>query len=93
MCKALKLHLVFVTLINCLIINLFCVWWASTRAVQKLIETLKTSQQVAMVISSLKPGVVTLIKDLNGNHVVQRCLQCLVNEDSQVKSLCSLYDA
>ncbi|KAH9330952.1 hypothetical protein KI387_003060 [Taxus chinensis] len=54
-----------------------------TRAVQKLIETLKTTEQVSMVISSLKPGVVTLIKDLNGNHVVQRCLQCLVNEDSQ----------
>lgn len=54
-----------------------------TRAVQKLIETLKTTEQVSMVISSLKPGVVTLIKDLNGNHVVQRCLQCLINEDSQ----------
>eukprot|EP01018_Ginkgo_biloba_P014812 Gb_24858 [translate_table: standard] len=54
-----------------------------TRAVQKLIEILKTPQQVSMVVSSLKPGVVTLIKDLNGNHVVQRCLQRLSNEDSQ----------
>lgn len=54
-----------------------------TRAVQKLIETLETPQQVSMVTSSLILGVVTLIKDLNGNHVVQRCLQCLGNEDSQ----------
>ncbi|KAH7277268.1 hypothetical protein KP509_39G043300 [Ceratopteris richardii] len=54
-----------------------------TRAVQKLIETLKTSQQVSMVTAALRPGVVTLIKDLNGNHVVQRCLQHLSIEDSQ----------
>jgi hypothetical protein len=54
-----------------------------TRAVQKLIETLKTPQQVSMVISALKPGVMALIKDLNGNHVVQRCLQYLSNEENQ----------
>ncbi|KAI5060995.1 hypothetical protein GOP47_0023500 [Adiantum capillus-veneris] len=54
-----------------------------TRAVQKLIETLTTSEQVSMVTASLRPGVVTLIKDLNGNHVVQRCLQHLSSEDSQ----------
>lgn len=56
----------------------------STRAVQKLIETLKSPEQVSMVIASLQPGVVTLIKDLNGNHVVQRCLQRLGTDDSQV---------
>jgi hypothetical protein len=33
-------------------------------------------------------GVVSLIKDLNGNHVVQRCLQRLGPEDSQF-----IYDA
>jgi SH3-like domain-containing protein len=54
------------------------------RAVQKLIEMLKTPEQIALVISSLRQGVVTLIKDLNGNHVVQRCLQRLSMEDSQV---------
>eukprot|EP00246_Nothoceros_aenigmaticus_P016368 TRINITY_DN739_c0_g1_i1.p1 TRINITY_DN739_c0_g1~~TRINITY_DN739_c0_g1_i1.p1 ORF type:complete len:401 (-),score=70.00 TRINITY_DN739_c0_g1_i1:932-2134(-) len=54
-----------------------------TRAVQKLIETLKSPEQVSMVINSLQPGVVTLIKDLNGNHVVQRCLQRLSTDDSQ----------
>ena len=31
--------------------------------------------QVTIVIEALKPGVVSLIRDLNGNHVIQRCLQ------------------
>lgn len=57
----------------------------STRAVQKLIETLQSPDQISMLILCLKRGVVTLIKDLNGNHVVQRCLQRLKNEDNQVK--------
>ena len=39
--------------------------------------------EVSMVVSSLKPGVVTLIKDSNGNHVVQRCLQRLCSADNQ----------
>ncbi|XP_050220014.1 pumilio homolog 12 [Mercurialis annua] len=54
-----------------------------TRAVQKVIETLKTPQQFSMVVSSLKPGLVTLIKDMNGNHVAQRCLQFLSPEYSE----------
>ncbi|KAJ6430772.1 hypothetical protein OIU84_018313 [Salix udensis] len=51
-----------------------------TRAVQKVIETLKTPEQFSMVVSALKPGIVTLIKNMNGNHVAQRCLQCLMPE-------------
>ena len=39
---------------------------------------------MAMVIIVLSDGVVELIKDLNGNHVVQLCLQKLSHEDSQV---------
>ncbi|KAK8558777.1 hypothetical protein V6N12_042073 [Hibiscus sabdariffa] len=54
-----------------------------TRVVQKLIETLKTRQQISLVISALEPGFLSLIKDLNGNHVVQRCLQCLSSEDNK----------
>jgi len=30
---------------------------------------------VTLVIEALRPGVVSLIRDLNGNHVIQRCLQ------------------
>ncbi|KAH6831689.1 pumilio 7 [Perilla frutescens var. hirtella] len=54
-----------------------------TRVVQKLIETLKTRQQISLVVSALEPGFLALIKDLNGNHVFQRCLQCFTAEDSK----------
>jgi hypothetical protein len=60
--------------------------------VQKLIETLKSQEQVAMVIAALADGVVELTKDLNGNHVVQRCLQKLSHEDSQVSRFCKIHD-
>lgn len=56
----------------------------STRVVQKLIETMKSKQQISLVMIALKPGMVDLIKDMNGNHVVQRCLQCLSNEQNKV---------
>lgn len=58
-----------------------------TRAVQKVIETLKNPEQFSMVVSALKPGIVTLIKNMNGNHVAQRCLQYLVPEYSEVRDI------
>ncbi|KAK9804147.1 hypothetical protein WJX73_005118 [Symbiochloris irregularis] len=59
-----------------------------TRAVQKLIETLTSAEQVSLVTEALQGGVVSLIRDLNGNHVIQRCLQRLGPEESQF-----VYDA
>lgn len=59
-----------------------------TRAVQKLVETLSTREQTTLVVESLSPGVVKLIRDLNGNHVIQRCLQRLSPAESQF-----IYDA
>ncbi|KAK6143703.1 hypothetical protein DH2020_024051 [Rehmannia glutinosa] len=56
-----------------------------TRVVQKLIETLKTKQQISRVISALEPGFLALINDLNGNHVIQRCLQCFPGEDTSLR--------
>jgi hypothetical protein len=35
---------------------------------------------------ALQASVVPLIKDLNGNHVIQKCLNRLVPEDNQVRS-------
>lgn len=63
---------------------LFCI---STRVVQKLIETLKKREEISLVIEALEPGFISLIEDLNGNHVVQRCLQCFTTEDSKVRIL------
>ncbi|KAG0327862.1 hypothetical protein BG000_000757 [Podila horticola] len=54
-----------------------------TRAVQKMIEFLSTPQQIAIVVVALNPSVVTLIKDLNGNHVIQKCLNRFALEDNQ----------
>ncbi|GAA6061092.1 hypothetical protein JCM10212_006293 [Sporobolomyces blumeae] len=54
-----------------------------TRAVQKMIDYLSTQRQVQSLILALNLHVVTLIKDLNGNHVVQKCLNHLPPEDNQ----------
>uniref|UniRef100_A0A1D1Z6H3 Putative pumilio 7, chloroplastic n=1 Tax=Anthurium amnicola TaxID=1678845 RepID=A0A1D1Z6H3_9ARAE len=54
-----------------------------TRAVQRLIETLKNRKETALVISALQPGFLSLIKDPNGNHVIQRCLQYFSYDDSK----------
>ncbi|ESQ38929.1 hypothetical protein EUTSA_v10001811mg [Eutrema salsugineum] len=54
-----------------------------TRVVQKMIETVKTKQQIEMVKSSLKPGFLALVKDLNGNHVIQTCLNSLGPNDNK----------
>ncbi|KAI8086686.1 armadillo-type protein [Halteromyces radiatus] len=59
-----------------------------TRAVQKLIEFLSTPEQIQMITSALNPSVVPLIKDLNGNHVIQKCLHRLSAEHRQF-----IYDA
>ncbi|KAI9323821.1 armadillo-type protein [Dichotomocladium elegans] len=59
-----------------------------TRAVQRLIEFLSTLHQIQTVTNALKPNVVTLIKDLNGNHVIQKCLHRLSVEHKQF-----VYDA
>ncbi|KAM7502851.1 hypothetical protein LguiB_001755 [Lonicera macranthoides] len=67
-----------------------------TRAVQKVIETLKTPEQVSIVVSSLKPSIVTLIKNMNGNHVAQRCLQYLTpqySETTQPILACHLHES
>ncbi|KAK7353080.1 hypothetical protein VNO80_18516 [Phaseolus coccineus] len=54
-----------------------------TRVVQKLIETLDSDDQISLVKSAIQPGFLDLIKDLNGNHVIQRCLQCFSCQDNQ----------
>lgn len=54
-----------------------------TRALQKLIECISTSEEAEIIVSSLKDSIVELSKDLNGNHVVQKCLQKLNPNDFQ----------
>ncbi|KAF3161030.1 hypothetical protein TWF106_002013 [Orbilia oligospora] len=54
-----------------------------TRALQKMIEFLSTPDQIQTVINALRGKVVELIQDLNGNHVIQKCLNRLKPEDAQ----------
>ena len=54
-----------------------------TRALQKLVECISTPEEAELIIESLSPHIVVLSRDLNGNHVVQKCLQRLKPEDNQ----------
>eukprot|EP01127_Copromyxa_protea_P021845 TRINITY_DN7621_c0_g1_i1.p1 TRINITY_DN7621_c0_g1~~TRINITY_DN7621_c0_g1_i1.p1 ORF type:complete len:775 (-),score=96.67 TRINITY_DN7621_c0_g1_i1:167-2467(-) len=54
-----------------------------TRAAQKIIECLDTSEEIKVIRDALKGSVVELIQDLNGNHVIQKCLHRLEPNDNQ----------
>ncbi|KAF1970172.1 ARM repeat-containing protein [Bimuria novae-zelandiae CBS 107.79] len=54
-----------------------------TRALQKMIEFISTPEQIQVIINALGGEVVSLIQDLNGNHVIQKCLNHLKAEDAQ----------
>ncbi|OTB12970.1 hypothetical protein K445DRAFT_173421 [Daldinia sp. EC12] len=54
-----------------------------TRALQKMIEFVSTPTHVQLIIEALRYRVVELIQDLNGNHVIQKCLNKLSPEDAQ----------
>jgi hypothetical protein len=61
-----------------------------TRAVQKMIDFLsnpRRPEQIRSIILALSLNVVSLIKDLNGNHVIQKCLNRLIPEDNQVSTI------
>ncbi|KAJ5115278.1 hypothetical protein NUU61_001037 [Penicillium alfredii] len=54
-----------------------------TRALQKMIEFISTSEQTQTVIHALENHVVELVQDLNGNHVIQKCLNRLSPQDAE----------
>ncbi|GAW23658.1 hypothetical protein ANO14919_132320 [Xylariales sp. No.14919] len=54
-----------------------------TRALQKMIEFVTTPIHVEIIIEALRYRVVDLIQDLNGNHVIQKCLNKLGSADSE----------
>lgn len=54
-----------------------------TRALQKMIEFVTLPIQVQTIIEALRNRVVELIQDLNGNHVIQKCLNKLSAADAQ----------
>ncbi|KAI1004792.1 Pumilio domain-containing protein [Podosphaera aphanis] len=54
-----------------------------TRALQKMIEHITTPTQIDTIINALRYRVVELIQDLNGNHVIQKCLNKLTPQHAQ----------
>ncbi|CAG9318489.1 unnamed protein product [Blepharisma stoltei] len=55
-----------------------------TRAVQKLIDIATTSSaHIEVIVKGLKERVIDLIKDINGNHVIQKCLHTLGAANNQ----------
>lgn len=71
-CSADDLDLMLETLQN----NLFqiSINQHGTRALQKVIDHMSTSHQLSVLMKGLKPYIIELIKDLNGNHVIQKIL-------------------
>ncbi|PVH14995.1 uncharacterized protein CXQ87_005274 [Candidozyma duobushaemuli] len=71
-CSEADLDLMLDTLHN----NLFSVSinQHGTRALQKVIDHMSNSHQLALLMKGLKPYIIELIKDLNGNHVIQKIL-------------------
>lgn len=54
-----------------------------TRALQKMIEFVSSPEQIGNIVEALRHRVVELIQDLNGNHVIQKCLNKLSPNDAQ----------
>ena len=62
-----------------------------TRAIQTLIEVSHNTHFIIPITSTLQDHVVLLIKDINGNHVIQRCLNVLhpPHDEFIYKAACS----
>lgn len=45
-----------------------------TRAIQKLVEFISTQEQIELFSCAIRNDVISLITDLNGNHVIQKSL-------------------
>ncbi|CAI5758358.1 unnamed protein product [Candida verbasci] len=58
-----------------------------TRSLQKVIECIDSKEEEELMIENLKDHVVLLSKDLNGNHIIQKCLTRLKNNQIIFKIL------
>ena len=54
-----------------------------TRVVQKIVEYVRNPAQMAMIERAIGRRAVELMKDLNGNHVMQKCLMRFSETHSQ----------
>lgn len=54
-----------------------------TRALQKIIEKMSNGYQLSLLVQGLGPHIIKLIKNLNGNHVIQKILNKYLPEKCQ----------
>lgn len=54
-----------------------------TRALQKIIDAVSNKYQLTLIVNGLSPYIIELIKDLNGNHVIQKILNKYPADDCQ----------
>lgn len=54
-----------------------------TRALQKVIDKMNNNYQLSLLVKGLKSYIIDLIKDLNGNHVIQKILNKYTPENCQ----------
>ncbi|KAE8686772.1 hypothetical protein F3Y22_tig00111027pilonHSYRG00063 [Hibiscus syriacus] len=54
-----------------------------SRTVQKLMERITTEEQRCILLSVLKPIVVTLTNNSNGNHIILQCLYRFSNKETR----------
>lgn len=54
-----------------------------TRTIQKAVECLSDATEVQMFTDALRDSVASMVKDVNGNHVIQKCLSTFTSEQKQ----------
>ncbi|CAN1274346.1 Pumilio homolog 12 [Linum perenne] len=60
-----------------------CLSTCGSRAVQKLLDHVNSSKQVAIIMPALSRAVVPLAKDMNAHHVIQYCVKSFTHEDNK----------
>ena len=53
-----------------------------TRVVQKMVECASNPAQKAALAAALRDRIMELVRDMNGNHVVQRCLASMTTAEA-----------
>ncbi|CAH9057940.1 unnamed protein product [Cuscuta europaea] len=60
-----------------------CLDMHGTRAMQTMLQNLRTKEQRVLVVSALRRIAVTLAKSVNGHHVIQHCIKFFSHEEKK----------
>ena len=62
-----------------------------TRVIQRVIEFLRTEKIVDKFIECVKPIIIDLVKDINGNHIIQKFVLMVSKNEFVYETLISNY--